>query len=69
LSGRHKISTQFKIDATGQIIDIKVKAKYKVLEIEAFRVLRTLPTFRPGKDHDDNKATVIYAVPIIFEKE
>jgi len=67
--GRHKISTQFKIDTTGQIVDIKVKAKYKVLEIEAFRVLRTLPNFRPGKDYDDNKVAVMYALPIIFEKE
>ncbi|MFT5926876.1 MAG: hypothetical protein ACI9WL_001628 [Rubritalea sp.] len=67
--GRYKIYTQFKIDATGQIVDIKVKAKYKVLEIEAFRVLRTLPNFRPGKDDDDNKVAVTYALPIIFEKE
>jgi hypothetical protein len=67
--GRHRISTQFKIDTNGQIIDIKVKAKYKVLEAEVLRVLESLPQLVPGKDDDNNKVAVTYVLPIIFEND
>lgn len=67
--GRHRISTQFKIDTNGQIVDIKVKAKYKVLEAEVLRVLESIPQLVPGKDATNKKVAVTYVLPIIFENE
>ncbi len=67
--GRHKISTQFKIDTNGKIADIKVKANYKPLEAEVLRVLESIPQLVPGKDATNNKVAVTYVLPIIFENE
>ncbi|MEP0479602.1 MAG: hypothetical protein ABJD23_05265, partial [Nonlabens sp.] len=68
LKDRHKIAVQFKIDTIGTVVDIKVKARYKELEKETIRVLNMLPQFIPG-EHRDEKTTVIYLLPIIFENK
>lgn len=68
LKDRHKIAVQFKIDTTGTVVDIKAKARYKELEKETIRVLNMLPQFIPG-EHSDEKTTVIYLLPIIFENK
>jgi hypothetical protein len=67
--GRHKISTQFKIDVTGKVTDVKVKSKYEVLEKEARRVLKLLPLFKPSKNNKGEKVAVTYVLPIIFEND
>lgn len=66
LSGKQTIYVQFKIDQTGNVIDIKTNAKYAQLEKEAKRVVGKLPTMIPGKQKDKN-VSVIYTLPIAFQ--
>ncbi len=68
LSGKQVIRTQFKIDKTGQVTDIKVRAPHSRLEKEAQRVINKIPEMTPGKQRDKNVG-VIYALPIIFKVE
>ena len=65
LSGRQVIQTQFKIDKTGHVIDIKTRSAYPRLQNEAERVINKIPEMIPGKQ--SNKSVgVIYTLPIIF---
>ena len=66
--GKKKIYSQFTIDITGNITDIKVRAPYKLLEEETIRVLELLPEFIPGK-HRNKPINVKYTLPITFEVE
>ena len=66
LSGKQVIRTQFKIDKTGHIIDVKVRGTHPSLESEAKRVINIIPEMTPGKQGNTNVG-VIYTLPIIFE--
>ena len=64
-SGKHKISTQFKITKEGEIIDILATASSSILGQEAIRVLNLIPKMIPGKQK--GKAVVVrYDLPIYF---
>jgi protein TonB len=65
LSGRQKISVQFKIDSKGNVVGIQSKAKHPKLQSEATRVINKLPAMTPGKQRG-KPVGVIYALPIIF---
>ncbi|MFT6799703.1 MAG: protein TonB [Nonlabens sp.] len=65
LSGRQKISVQFKIDSKGNVVGIQSKAKHPKLQAEAARVINRLPSMTPGKQRG-KPVGVIYALPIIF---
>jgi periplasmic protein TonB len=66
LSGKQVIRTQFKIDKTGHVIDVKVRGTHPDLENEAKRVINIIPEMKPGKQGNNNVG-VIYSLPIIFE--
>lgn len=66
LSGKQVIRTQFKIDKTGHVTDIKVRGSHPELEKEAQRVINKIPEMTPGKQRDKNVG-VIYALPIVFK--
>jgi len=66
LHGKQVIRTQFKIDKTGHVNDIKVRGTHPELEAEAQRVINTIPKMTPGKQRDKNVG-VIYTLPIVFE--
>jgi hypothetical protein len=66
MSGRHKISVQFKIDINGNAVEIKSKAESVELQKEATRVIKQLPKMTPGMQRGEPVGT-IYALPIIFE--
>jgi hypothetical protein len=66
LSGRQRISVQFKIDRTGSVIDVKARAAHPSLEAEAIRVVSILPKMTPGEENGE-PVNVIYALPIIFQ--
>jgi hypothetical protein len=68
LKGRQKIYTQFKIDNTGNIIDIKIRAPHPKLEEEAKRVIQLLPQFIPATQRD-KPISVVYSLPIVFQTE
>ncbi|MFV0566358.1 MAG: energy transducer TonB [Flavobacteriaceae bacterium] len=65
LKGKQVIYTQFKIDATGHVKDIQVRAPHPYLEKEAQRVINFIPEMKPGKQREKN-VSVMYALPIIF---
>jgi hypothetical protein len=66
LTGRQRISVQFKIDNTGKVTDVKARAAHPALEQEAIRVVKALPEMIPGR-HKGKTVAVLYALPIIFE--
>lgn len=66
LSGRQRIAVQFKIDKTGNIVDVKARAPKPELEAEAIRIVQKLPQMQPG-EQDGKKVSVIYSLPIVFE--
>ncbi|MDN3491265.1 M56 family metallopeptidase [Winogradskyella bathintestinalis] len=64
--GRKRIFVQFKIDTDGTVKDIKARGPSPELEVEARRVVATLPKFIPGKQK--GKLVVVpFSVPIVFE--
>ncbi len=68
LSGRQRITVQFKIDKTGTVTDIRARAPQPELEAEAIRVVKLLPKMTPG-EHRGEKVGVLYSLPIVFEVE
>lgn len=68
LSGRQRISVQFKIDTNGFIVDILARAPHPALEEETIRVINTLPRVIPGKQRGQ-KVNVMYSLPILFQVE
>jgi hypothetical protein len=68
LSGRQRISVQFKIDTNGFITEIIARAPHPALEEESIRVINTLPRVMPGKQRGE-KVNVLYSLPILFQVE
>lgn len=66
LSGKQRISVQFKIDKTGKIVNVRARAAKPELETEAIRVVKLLPQMQPGEQKGE-KVGVLYSLPIIFE--
>jgi len=66
LTGRQRISVQFKIDKFGNITDVRSRAPHPVLEKEAIRVVSLLPKMIPG-EQDGKAVGVLYSLPILFE--
>ena len=63
--GKHKIFTQFIIDDKGDIVDIKINAPHSKLKKEAQKLIKKLPKFTPGMQH--NRAVKVrYTLPISF---
>jgi len=66
LTGRQRIVVQFKIDKSGNIVDIKAKAPKSELETEAIRIIKKLPQMLPGEQKGE-KVGVLYSLPIVFD--
>lgn len=66
LSGEQRIQVMFKIDETGNVVDVKARAPHLELQQEAIRVISMLPNMVPGKQ-DDRSVSVLYSLPIIFQ--
>jgi hypothetical protein len=66
LTGRQRISVIFKIDTQGEVIDVRARAAHPELEIEAKRVIKLLPQFKPGVQKGQ-VVTVPYSLPILFQ--
>ncbi len=64
--GLNRIYVRFKIDTIGQITDIESRAAVKELEIEANRVIKSIPKVIPG-EHNNKKVNVLYSLPIVFK--
>lgn len=66
LTGQQRIYVQFKIDKTGNIVDVRARAPQPELEAEAIRVVKMLPQMQPGEQKGE-KVGVLYSLPILFE--
>lgn len=66
LSGIQKIDVFFKIDKTGEIVDVRTRAPHPGLEKEAKRVVGLLPKMQPGKQRG-KAVRVPYYLPIKFQ--
>ncbi|MFC4636642.1 M56 family metallopeptidase [Dokdonia ponticola] len=62
---RTKITTVFKIDVEGNIVNVRARGGHPKLEEEAIRVVKTIPKMIPGK-HEGKTVGVLYELPIIF---
>jgi len=66
LKGVNRIITQFRIDETGKIVDVKARASHPALQEEAIRVISEIPQMQPGKQ-DGKDISVMYSLPIVFQ--
>jgi hypothetical protein len=66
LTGKLRIAAIFKIDAEGNVVDIKARAPHPELELETIRVIEQIPQMTPG-ENEGKPVEVLYSVPIIFE--
>jgi hypothetical protein len=66
LKGRQRIAVQFKIDKSGNIVDVKARAPKPELEAEAIRIIAKLPQMQPGEQRGE-KVGVLYSLPIVFD--
>lgn len=68
ISGQQRIATQFKIDKTGKVVDVRASSLSHTpeLEEEAIRVVKLLPQMQPG-EQKGKKVGVLYSLPIVFE--
>jgi len=67
-SGKYKILTQFIIDKSGVISDVKIRAPHKRLTKETNKVVSKIPKFIPGKQNS-KPVKVKYTLPITFKVE
>ena len=66
LDGKQRIFVQFKINKSGNIVDVRARAPHPRLEREAVDVVKSLPKMTPGKQR--GKAVgVLYSLPILFQ--
>lgn len=68
LVGMQKIMVAFKVNTSGEINDVKVRAPHPALAEEAKRVVNALPKLQPGM-HNGKAVNVPYALPIVFKIE
>jgi hypothetical protein len=66
--GRYKIYTQFAIDSTGLVTDIKIRAPHNAFEKEVRRVLQKLPVFIPPTQRG-KPIRSLYIFPLTVEIE
>ncbi|MBZ9779744.1 M56 family metallopeptidase [Psychroflexus sp. CAK8W] len=66
LTGVNRVYVQFKIDKTGEIVNVAARAPHPDLEAEGIRVINKLPKMQPGKQKGENIG-VLYSLPITFQ--
>lgn len=66
--GKKRILMLFRIDKTGNITDIRVKAPHPKLEKETKRIIRLLPQMKPGMQRG-NPVGVKYTLPMRIDVE
>ena len=66
--GKKRMIMLFKIDKTGEIIDIRVKAPHPKLQKEAERIIQLLPKMKPGMQRG-RPVGVKYTLPMRIDVE
>lgn len=64
--GKKRIFVSFKIDKSGNVVQVGARGPHPGLEKEAKRVIGLLPKMKPGKQR--GKAVIVpYSLPIVFQ--
>ncbi len=66
--GKKRVYVQFKIDKTGNIVDVRARGPHKRLEKEAMDVVKHIPKMSPGKQRN-RPVGVKYTLPITLVVE
>lgn len=66
--GKKRVYVQFKVDKTGEIVDVKARGPHADLEEEAIRIVSNLPAMIPGEENG-KKVGVKYTLPITLVVE
>lgn len=66
LKGVNRIITMFTITKDGAISDIRARAPHPDLEVEAIRIISSLPSMTPGRQNGV-AVDVTYSLPIVFQ--
>ncbi|APY10581.1 blaR1 peptidase M56 family protein [Seonamhaeicola sp. S2-3] len=66
LTGKQRINVIFKINKAGNVVALQARAPHPALEVEAIRVISSLPKMIPGKQKG-KLVNVPYSLPIIFQ--
>ncbi len=66
LDGKQRIFVQFKINKSGNVVDVRARAPHPRLEREAVEVVKSLPKMTPGKQRGKSVG-VLYSLPILFQ--
>ncbi|MFY0629114.1 MAG: energy transducer TonB [Flavobacteriaceae bacterium] len=66
--GKKRIIMLFKIDHTGNIIDVRIKAPHPRLQKEADRIIKLLPKMKPGRQRG-KAVRVKYTLPMRVDVE
>ena len=64
--GKKRLFVVFKIDKTGDIVDVKARGPHPTLEKEVVAIISSLPKMIPGKQRGI-PVGVSYSIPITFE--
>lgn len=67
-SGKKRLIMLFKIDRTGNIVDIRAKAPHPRLQKEAIRIIKLLPKMKPGRQRG-KPVGVKYTLPMRIDVE
>lgn len=65
-AGKKKLFVVFRINKSGNVVDVKVRAPHPVLEKEVKKIISSLPKMTPGKQRN-SPVSVSYSIPITFE--
>lgn len=68
ISGKTRISVEFRIDKNGDVTQVRSRAQHPKLEKEAARVVNLIPKMTPGKQRNV-PVGVIYSLPIRLNLE
>lgn len=68
ITGKQRIFVMFTINDKGEIVNIKARSPYYILEKEAISAVKSLPKMTPAKQGYKN-VSVSYTLPINFEIE
>lgn len=63
-----RVSILLTIDKEGNVTNIRKRGPDALLEVEADRIMKTLPKMKPGK-HNGEEVSVLYSIPINFRLE
>ena len=66
--GKKRLIMLFKIDKSGNIVDVKAKAPHPRLQKEAIRIIKLLPKMKPGKQRG-KPVGVKYTLPMRIDVE